>query len=100
MKKAWQLLEAGWIQRSMARTATGAILADPTDERACQFCAVGAVIRAYGRETAYDILNNKIRPHLPAHKKDGVRFPTLMAFNDDTTTKKEDVVGLLKELDI
>ena len=45
--KAWELLERGWTQGSLARDAAGkSVYVD--DPSACQFCPAGAVARAYG----------------------------------------------------
>jgi hypothetical protein len=85
--KAWQLLEEkDWCQGDYARNASGHGVAF-NDPQACSFCVVGLLL-------VIDISNLnylKLKDHLGMN---------VVEWNDNPERTKEEVLAVLKELDI
>jgi hypothetical protein len=85
--KAWELLEEkDWCQGDYARNAFGHGV-EVNDPRACSFCAVGLLVATGTCDLNYP----KLKEHL------GMR---VVDWNDDPERTKEEVLAVLKELDI
>ena len=93
--KAWELLnEPGkWTQGYFAKDAAGVLQDDVKDPSVVSWCMLGAVAYCYGWDAHYcearDRLTDRIRPPR-----------TLTQWNDDPVRTYEEVVGVLKELDL
>lgn len=89
--KAWELLEtSGWCQGAEARSFGGKAVSAEANV-AASFCLVGAVIHTYGERAARPIivkLWSVVRTFSPAE------------WNDDPSRTKEEVVALLRELNV
>lgn len=103
--KAFELLDSKekWLQRQYARDAEGGLVHSTSSKAAC-FCTIGAVNRAYlGDDTGwndgrYDTRCDamyKLSNHIETNFHCGVA-----AWNDAKERTYEEVVSLLKELDI
>jgi|688.fasta_scaffold598302_3 hypothetical protein len=89
--KAWKLLEAtGWCQQEFARDKQSDIV-DYRSEEACQFCILGAINRVYLDTKHHSILDNHLL-------QKGIH--DVVEWNDNPMRTKEEVIELLKELDI
>jgi hypothetical protein len=94
--KAWKLLEAtGWCQGHYAKNDKGEGTFS-ADEKACSFCAVGALGHIYSGKN-YSEAFSKIFNALNKSEKQHI---FVSEWNDDPARTKEEVVNLLKELDI
>ena len=107
--KAWELLEQkNWCQLFFAMNAKSEeefVLADD----ACAWCATGAIMKVRGdvssvypqETTSHDIvkLANHIRKTWPEYDSLMAR-DVITAWNDDDRRTKEEVIKVLKELDI
>jgi len=84
VKKAWELLEAGWCQRSLHEKKDGKD----------HYCIMGAIDKAYN----FDGLRHetKIRGVLRKMGRDGM----ISSYNDEAGRTQEEVVALVKGLDI
>lgn len=97
LNRAWKLIEhTGWTQKSMAKNSQGCITPYNSDT-ACSFCISGAIARVYPSSTVRDKKMNKIREHLRSKSEDQC-IPVL--WNDSPERTKEEVISLLKKLDI
>lgn len=94
--KAYEVLEQhDWTQGWFARNIRGRCV-PVEDETACSFCTIGAIDKAYSDcETNYK-LRYKLEEYL--HAKTGSY--SISSWNDNHARTKEEVVSLLKELDI
>ena len=94
--KAYEVLEQhDWTQGWFARNMRGRCVS-VNDETACSFCTVGAIDKAYPNQVINYRLRFKLKEYLYA--KTG-NF-SILAWNDDPTRTKEEVISVLKELDI
>jgi hypothetical protein len=97
--KAFELLEKyGWCQGRMAKDELD-LTCRPVDTTAISFCAVGAILRKHSVKTfnlaAYsDIGKAKEKLEFLGHEG------CLITWNDCPERTKEEVIALLKELDI
>jgi hypothetical protein len=94
--KAWKLLEAtDWCQGESAKDDQGRAIY-PRHEKACSFCTMGAI------DLIYEGLNysKAFRKVFEAVNKLEQKRTYVSAWNDDPARTKEEVVNLLKELDI
>jgi len=84
VKKAWEFLEAGWCQRSLREKKDGKD----------HYCIMGAIDKAYN----FDGLRHEttIRHELRRRGFDGM----ISTFNDAPGRTQEEVVALVKGLDI
>ncbi len=95
--RAWKLLEqTDWCQRTYARDKFGypTKLNDPS---ACRFCMVGAIKRVYpftDRENILAKIKDKLFNNATNHTT------TVFLWNDAPVRTKDQVISLLKELDI
>lgn len=90
--KAWELLSkpGAWTKGTFAKNVQG-IMRNSLDSDACCWCAMGAISRCYtespsGTQPFIDKLSLRIG-HIPS-------------WNDHPDRTQEDVVSILKELDI
>lgn len=101
--KAWEILSSKekWTQAAWGRDANGAEVNSSDLENAVCFCLGGAIIKAYGlgingmRDEYADKLLAKLTPHL-----DWGDYSYIFNWNDSPSRTYEEVVALLKELDI
>jgi hypothetical protein len=100
--KAWQILEQnGWCQKVNARSDKGRSCS-PVSRKAVSFCIFGAIDRKRTSEfgtvdfvgACADI--NSVQDKLQATDQDAL----ISAWNDHPDRTKEEVIALLKELDI
>jgi hypothetical protein len=95
--RAWKLIESvGWCQGKYRKDASGKLCSEP--EAACSFCILGALIAVYGEGEKYRLKMYNIRNRL-IEKTDRVLIG-IAEWNDDKKRTKEEVVAVLKELDI
>lgn len=88
--KAYQLLEIkGWTQGASARNKDGGVTTPFSESAAC-FCTFGALQAAYGPEFLGPM--SKIEKHLNVF--------VIAPWNDDPARTKEEVIAMLKHLDI
>jgi hypothetical protein len=89
--KAFELLEKyGWCQYAWARNAEG-LSAPIESDMACSFCTRGALERVGAGRPALE----KLARHLSLYST-----LQITAWNDHPERTKEEVIALLKELDI
>ena len=94
--KAYEVLEQhDWTQGSFARNIRGRCV-PVDDETACSFCTSGAIDKAYSDYHTNYQLRFKLEEYLYA-KTDNF---SIADWNDDPTRTKEEVISVLKELDI
>jgi hypothetical protein len=94
--KAWKLIEAtGWCQGESAQDDKGRTIYS-RHEKACSFCTMGAINRIY-EGSNYSEAYSKIFNALNKSEKQRI---FVSEWNDDPARTKEEVVNLLKELDI
>ncbi len=88
--KAHELLAqpGAWTQHTRARNSKGKMVRT-FDEDACSWCLVGALEKCY--ESKYHIPRNRVHQELQT-------WPT--SWNDEPERTQEEVVALLKELDL
>ena len=95
--KAYEVLEQyDWCKRSYATDEHGRSVTI-NDPSACYFCTMGAIIKAYDADIVQRIdAANLVRLTLSQ------RYNTrrIATWNDDPKRTKDEVVSLLKELDI
>ena len=90
--KAWELLEKkDWCQGAYAKNAIGENV-EPTSPNACSFCIVGLLHATYPVWKVHPLLQN-----LRNHSRIMGRVPE---WNDHPSRTKEEVLTVLKELDI
>lgn len=94
--KAYEVLEQhdlckGWFARNMRGQRVSA-----NDETACSFCMYGAIDKAYEDHKTNLQMRFKLEEHL--HAKTGCY--SIASWNDDPNRTKEEVISVLKELDI
>ena len=94
--KAYELLsqEGKWAQGSYAKTQDG-LMCDVNSPHAFSFCVIGAIERCYFKTEAIDI-KYKVCNSMSLNRS----MRALVAWNDFPARKQEEVVALLKELDI
>jgi len=107
--KAFELLEKyGWCQGRMATDELG-LACKPVDTTAISFCAIGAILRKHSVETFGMSLQETDTANLAAYSDIGKakekleflgREGCLINWNDELERTKEEVIALLKELDI
>jgi hypothetical protein len=92
--KAYELLsdESKWAKKSYAYETTGGPC-DPRSETACSWCVMGAIERCY-----FD--GNMSRRHMDAIYKVETKVGSVPIWNDAKERTYEEVIALLKELDI
>ena len=94
--KAYEVLEQNdWCQNVWARNANGEVVEAKSDD-ACRFCAGGAIVRAYLYDEAKYLESFR---KVFQHTLDNFGID-IFAWNDSPERAKEEVVSLLKELDI
>lgn len=95
--RAWKLLEqTDWCKRSYARDRFDCPT-DLNDPSACRFCMVGAIRRVYPATSVQNILA-KIKDKLFNNATNHIS--TVFLWNDASVRTKDQVISLLKELDI
>jgi hypothetical protein len=95
--RAWKLIESvGWCQGKYRKDASGELCVNP--EAACSFCMIGALKAVYGGGEVYHLKLHDVRSRL-VEKTDRVLIG-IAEWNDDKKRTKEEVVAVLKELDI
>ena len=96
--KAYELLSdpSRWTQKTMARNKHGDATS-PLDLDACSFCLVGAIERCYGSIDEGIPLEELIKQEL---KVQAPNFEFIGQWNDAPDRTHEEVVELLKKLDI
>lgn len=96
--KAWELLSApgAWCQGAMARDQSGDGVPIGSNA-ACRWCALGALTRCYGARGLDAFLHaiDALRAHEQVRALGGVNL-----WNDRRGRTQEEVVALLKELDL
>src|SRR5271166_5948904 len=100
--KAYELLsdESKWIQGDFARTEAGEFVYSH-NPKAAQWCVVGAVSKCY--QSAISSFNNsdytdaigKVMKKLGFHI-----IPEVTSWNDNPSRKYEEVISILKEIDV
>ena len=84
--KAKVLIEKGWTQGVAARNDYGFIV-HPTDPKACEWCATGA-IRAVA-------MGDSETREIAIYLEDFIELKsTLVSFNDNVNTTREDILEL------
>jgi len=98
MKASEVLLKYGWCQGHLARTKTGLGVL-PDSRSAVEFCALGAIDKAYSRKrnTLKRMLAEKKLAQYLAMKFGDAHIST---WNDEAVQTKEEVIEVLKFLDI
>jgi hypothetical protein len=92
LRKALNLVRAGWTRGADARTARGQIVV-VHDPRAARFCSVGALRRAARRVDGARVTEIYLRAlNLVKGCASVEPFFDLSSFNDDPTTTKGDVI--------
>ena len=87
--KAWELIEKGWCQLDYARDEYENPV-DIDDSDAVKWCLVGALDRIYPDFTENTIMLTKVKNAIDL----------IAMWNDDRSRTKEEVVNLLKRLDV
>ena len=85
------MIENRWCQKTLFRDANGNIVSSH-DTKAVQFCIIGALYKTYPLE--YLEKSNVVRERIAGEAG------SVIEWNDDKCRKKEEVVELLKELDL
>lgn len=90
--KAWELLSkpGAWTQKVCARDEFGTRVG-ATSDSACSWCIIGAILRLYPYEVGD--LREKLYGVLP-------KGFSIAQWNDTPERTQEEVVAVLKELDI
>jgi hypothetical protein len=71
-----------WVQRELAATRFGMFLLNPSSERACSWCSIGALMKAEGRDGS-DGADYHAIAHLEAAMRElRYDYPNLARFND------------------
>jgi hypothetical protein len=95
--RAWKLIKSvGWCRGKYRRDALGRMCSNPED--ACSFCTLGALKAIYGQGEPYRLKVHDVQNKLL--EKIGKSFFNIVEWNDDKKRTKEEVVAVLKELDI
>ncbi len=94
--KAWQAIEKeeNWLRGNLAQDQEGNAI-EPESTKAIRFCALGALHHCYG-PNEYGKVYDKVITLLGKTRVDNF----ISSWNNDPATRHEDVVSLLKELDI
>lgn len=102
--RAWEIIEQnGWCQRVPARDGDGNMV-DALSDQAVSFCVIGAIWRNYGLNA--DTVIEKVAARVATPKQRSKPYYALLlnsivgGWNDTPNRTKEDVISLLKELDI
>jgi hypothetical protein len=90
--KAYELVEKGWTQGATARNKYGIETHHRSAEAVC-WCAVGAICAAY--MVSLEDYSGMVK----AEEKIG-SLESLADWNDDPARTQDEVVNLLKELDL
>ena len=95
--KAYEVIDTPekWCQNSVAKDRHG-LAASANDSNAVSFCIYGALHRAY---VGVDGAGNEYHPHAERIRKE-IAPLTISQFNDNPRRKHEEVISLLKRLDI
>jgi hypothetical protein len=90
--KAWELLSqpGAWTQNEFASDIDGDVC-DSESEFACRWCTLGAINRVYKGAPGW---------HAAIHKLESQLGCLITVWNDTYGRKQEEVVAVLKELDI
>ncbi len=100
--KAWELLSkpGAWCQGTCARNASGDICGANNPD-AVAWCLFGSILKCYRRDTLADyppeyaiLIRELYKKFAPA------RFVGVGTYNDDPARTQEEVVALLKDLDL
>jgi hypothetical protein len=87
--KAINILQnSKWIRGTSARDASG-FGCDPSDKKACQFCAWGALAASTKSNNLANIVENEIN--------DVLKIYSLPRFNDTVAKSKRDVIRLFQK---
>jgi len=105
--KAFELLEKyGWCQGRMAKNELD-LTCRPVDTTAISFCAVGAILRKHSAKTfgPWETDTANLAAYFDIGKAEEKleflgRDDCLINWNDELERTKEEVIALLKELDI
>lgn len=95
--KAWELLskEDAWVRGSFALDQNGDICSSNADE-ACSWCTLGAINKCYPEYDLWCEVITKVEERLS--RDVGCKLVTV--WNDNEHRTQEEVVALLKELDV
>lgn len=101
--KAYEVIEThGWTRGYAAVDANNKRV-DPRDPAACKFCILGALTRAYQTSVELEQLK-KLGTHLAGKPFEELNWygvgDVVAQWNDAEGRTKEEVVSLLKELDV
>lgn len=94
--KAYELLEQNdWCKHAYARDREGKAI-HCLSNAACSFCTLGAIRKVYRNNYEHEQAKNKVEKHL--FLTTGCLF--VDDWNDAPERTKEEVINLLKELDV
>lgn len=99
--KAYQLIEKGWTRGSYARDERMNVVA-PESEKACYFCALGALVLTYKRGADLNSACEKLCAWLETNRPDVVEAcggPSIATWNDVFATQAQVLIAF-KELDL
>lgn len=90
--KAWELLQQKEFCKGVGARNSDGHSVNPHSENAVAFCAIGAIARCYVTNVEIDSAIKKLRNHL------GTLW--IANWSDEKFREKEDVIAVLKELDL
>ena len=94
--RAWKLLEqTGWTQHVSARDDEGSSVC-AHNPNACSFCTLGALERVYGHTDQSEPVYMKVLERVRGTQ----RVPMISSWNDNPNQTKENVIAVLKSLDV
>lgn len=96
--KVYELLDKPekWIQGELAKNAKGETTL-PTSQDAVCYCLMGALMKCYGNKSSIIPIEAKVRKALGEDQFHGGSY---VNWNDDPQRKYEEVLALVKELDL
>lgn len=91
--KARNLIKKGWTKKEYSRNKYGhAVKVD--NQNACKYCVLGAFYKA-ANCTPED--TNEVYNHMVSHFQNSTGIVDIIGYNDDKSTKKEDVIKLFNK---
>lgn len=87
LRRAARLVERGWVQDEFARDERGNVV-NPESPAACEWCAMGALMRAAAEDAAPDEARVSCLPYLPSG---------LVRWNDAEGRTQADAVEMFTE---